>query len=1343
MKSRGRKNPQVPIPTPQFDEIHLGLREAFGPDRPALADLLARTARAARAGRPHERNLQRLTQQLAQSRQRVVKRRQHLPSPDFTAPSIASLPIVEHRPDIAAAIGRHQVVVICGDTGSGKSTQLPKICLELGRGVHGLIGHTQPRRIAARSLAARLSDELHTPPSEVVGFKIRFTDTTQPGSYVKLMTDGILLAETQGDRDLWQYDTLIIDEAHERSLNIDFLLGYLRRLLPRRPDLKAIVTSATIDPHRFAEHFAGADGSPAPIIQISGRTYPVEVRYRPPGVECTAAGDSSDHPRSSDECDDRDVTRAILDAVDELTREDRTTTPGDILIFLPTQRDILETARVLRGHRLAGDGPGRDTEILPLYARLSVAEQNRIFKPHGRRRIVLATNVAETSLTVPGIRYVIDTGTARISRYSPRAKVQRLPIEAISQASAEQRKGRCGRTEAGVCIRLYDEADLARREPFTPPEIVRCNLASVILQMKALRLGELADFPFIDPPKRAAIRDGYQTLHEIEAVDERDRLTDVGRQLARLPLDPRLGRMLLAARQQNVLAEVLVIVAALSVMDPRLRPTEAQQAADEAHKQFTHERSDFLTLLNIWRFYHDLMHKLSRGKLQRACQQNFLSYVRMREWLDVYRQLRTLLEEADLKIGLDKPDENAIHRCLLVGLLSNIAQRTDAVTYTGPGGKKLYLWPGSVLFDARPAWIVAAEQVETSRLYARTVCPINPAWLEHLAPHLIKRSYSEPHWQADGARVAAYEKVSLFGLTIVPRRLVHYGPINPRKSREMFIHHGLVEGDCDLDAPCLRHNREQIERLSRLEAKLRQRDVLAGVETRFAFYDKRLPADVYNGPLFQKWRKNAERDDPRLLYMTEDDLLTRKSQDVEPDDFPDALTGEGLNLPLDYALKPGEVDDGVTVTLPAAAMAQIDPQRLDWMVPGLLKEKVTAMIRGLPKDLRRALVPVPDTAERVVAKLHFGRGALTQQVAAQLHAISGQDIPPHLLAQTPVPPHLQMNIRVVDCDGRVLAQSRDLGELRKTLPADTYKPRLAHDDFNRDAITAWDFGDLPGDVEIADGNFAMRGFPRLEEAGGSVALRVFENAVIASRRHRGGLRRLIVRQLETAIRGAVAYLPQFDRMATIFAILDQSTSLREQLELRVADHAFLDPRQIGPAAPPILKAAEFEACLDAGWSVLSTAAGEVGDVTHRLLSACQRLRVTLDQAADKPKWRHAVEDVREQLGELLAADFLVQTPWPWLWQYPRYLEAAARRLAKLAEGRLERDRELTAHLRPVWTACLRKQAAKISQGTCDEALDSYRWMLEEYRVSLFAQELGTAVPVSEKRLAQQWACVGA
>ncbi len=1301
---------------------------AFGPERPALHSLAARIGRERR---PEERGrgLRRLAQRLDESLQRVARRRAALPRPNFDAdPAVAALPVVQRRGDIAAALREHQVIVVCGDTGSGKSTQLPKICLELGRGVTGLIGHTQPRRIAARALATRLSDELHSPPGRAVGFKIRFTDTTRPDSFVKLMTDGILLAETRHDRDLLQYDTLIIDEAHERSLNIDFLLGYLRRLLPRRPDLKVIVTSATIDPQRFAEHFAAPGGRPAPIVTVEGRMYPVEVRYRP-----TRSDDGTEG------AEDADATTAILDAVDELTADG----PGDMLVFLPTQRDILETSRALRG-RMAPGGPRRAMEILPLYARLSVAEQNRVFAPARGRRIVLATNVAETSLTVPGIRYVIDTGTARISRYSPRAKVQRLPIEAISQASAEQRKGRCGRVGPGVCVRLYDEADLQQREAFTPPEIVRCNLAAVILQMKALRLGELADFPFIDPPRQAAIRDGYQTLHEIGAIDERQQLTDLGRQLARLPVDPRLGRMLLAARDANVLAEVLVIVAALSAQDPRLRPAEAQEKADAAHAAFRHETSDFLTLLNIWRFYHDLMHKLSRGKLQRACQQNYLSYARMREWLDVYRQLRTLLEEeADLKIGPDKPDEDAIHRSVLAGLLSNVAMRDDAVTYTGAAGKKLYLWPGSVLFDAKPRWIVAAEQVETSRLYARTVAPINPAWLERLAPHLITRSHSEPHWQREGARVMAYEKVSLFGLTIVPRRAVHYGPIDPRRSRDMFIHHALVEGDCDLDAPCLRHNRQLIERLEKLEAKIRQRDIVAGIEARHRFYDERLPADVCNGPLFEKWRRQAERESPQLLYMTEADLLTRAADDVRPDDFPDQIKAQGLNLPLDYVLRPGEADDGVTVELPAAAAAQLDARQLEWMVPGVLREKVTAMIRGLPKDLRRGLVPIPETAARVAAELRFGEGDLAEQVAARLRAISGQDIAARQLAQAPLPDHLRMNIRVLDDEGRTLAQTRDLRELRAKMAASTRPvPRDAR--FERKNVRAWDFGDLPSSIDLSQGGFTLRGYPRLDAPDADrAALSVFGDPAAASRRHRAGLRQLILLQLDSAIGGAVDYLPGLEQMRTAFALLGEPIPLARQLRVRVADHAFLDPHQPGPDGPAILTAGDFEACLDAGWSRLAAAAMEVGDVTMRLLAAHQRVRLLLEAAVRKPVWRHAADDVGGQLRQLLATGFLIDTPWPWLAQFPRYLEAASRRLERLGAGRLERDRQLTAELAPLYQACAGRREEMAAQGVLDEDLETYRWMLEEYRVSLFAQELGTAVPVSAQRLARQWAQVRA
>src|SRR5262245_59869089 len=858
-------------------------------DQHTLRVRLQSILRRARDNKPFDQSLQRLMQDIERSATELSRRKATVPKPTYPE----ELPVVQKREEIACAIAAHQVVVICGETGSGKTTQLPKICLEMGRGIQGMIGHTQPRRIAARSVSMRIAQELSSPLGHAVGYKVRFSDKLSENTYIKLMTDGILLAETQGDRFLEQYDTIILDEAHERSLNIDFLIGYLKQLLPKRPDLKLIITSATIDPERFSRHFNNA-----PIVMVSGRTYPVEVRYRPLQSEDT------------DE-EDLEMEHGILEAVDELWK---TNGPGDTLIFLSGEREIRETAEMLRKHHPAG------TEILPLYARLSADEQMRVFQSHSKRRIILATNVAETSLTVPGIRYVVDPGVARISRYAPRTKVQRLPIEAISRASADQRKGRCGRVSEGVCVRLYSQDDYERRAQFTDPEILRTNLASVILQMKALKLGDIGEFPFIDPPDLRAVRDGYQTLHEIGAIDERNDLTEVGRMLSKLPIDPRIGRMVLAARDENVLDDVLIIAAALSVQDPRERPLDKQQAADEAHGKFRDENSDFLSFIKLWQWFHENSRHLSGSKLRKLCKENFVSFIRIREWHDIHAQIREIVGELGFKPhaspfpspgmpgegqgegsssnrrSFDKRRQaptptlprrtggggnaEAIHRALLVGLLSNIGVKTESFEYNGARGMKFHLFPGSTLFNRKPQWLMAAEIVETTKLYARTIAPIRPEWVERLAPHLLKKSYSDPHWQAHTGHVMAFEKVTLYGLTLIPRRSVHYGPIDPKISRQMFIQHALVDGDCYTDGKFFRHNQELMEEIQTIENKSRMRDLLVDVQARFDFYDKRIPPGVYNGPLFEKWRRQAEAQSPKLLFMSKHDLMNYDAADL-------------------------------------------------------------------------------------------------------------------------------------------------------------------------------------------------------------------------------------------------------------------------------------------------------------------------------------------------------------------------------------------------------------------------------------------------------------------------------
>ncbi|MFW5653664.1 MAG: ATP-dependent RNA helicase HrpA, partial [Planctomycetota bacterium] len=844
--------------------------------------------------------------------------------------------------ELADLIREHQVLVVCGETGSGKSTQLPKICLAAGRGVHGLIGHTQPRRLAARSIASRLAEELGTTVGEKVGFTVRFTDATSPGTLVKVMTDGILLAEIPRDRTLAAYDTIIIDEAHERSLNIDFLLGYLRQLLPKRPDLKIIITSATIDPGRFSEHF-----NDAPIIEVSGRTYPVEIRYQPP-------------QRDEESGEEQDQSDAILSAVDELYSEG----PGDILIFLSGEREIRDMADTLRKQNLP------QTEVLPLYARLAGVEQDRVFKPHQGRRIVLATNVAETSLTVPGIRYVIDPGFARISRYSPRNRVQRLPIEAISQASANQRAGRCGRLDNGICIRLYTEEDFRQREEFTPPEILRTNLASVILQMKALRLGPIEDFPFVEPPRRTMVREGYQTLEELGAVDpETGNITQIGHRLARFPVDPRIGRMLLAGQKEHCLTEMLIIASALSIQDPRERPMEKADEADKAHEKFLDEQSDFLAYINLWKQWRELSRKLSGSKLRRYCRDNFISYLRMREWQDVHHQLESMLREDGVRPNADPAEYNPIHRALLAGLLSNVGHLKNNYEYQGCGGIRFMIFPGSVMFRKTPKWMMAAELVETTKLYARTVAKIQPDWIEELGGHLLKKSWSDPVWRGRAGRVMAFERAALYGLEIYARRSVPYATVDPAEARRIFIRDGLVEGDIQTRGKFLEANRRLLDEVRDIESRIRRRGIVAEEEQRLQFYDRVVPDDVWDAPRFEKWRKAIERRQPQILHMKREDVLAMGLPPIEPADYPDALEIDGLRLPLSYQLEPGHPRDGVTVQIPVEAINQITEQRLSWIIPGWRLEKVLALIRSLPKQLRLNFLPAQEVAEHVSRRI--------------------------------------------------------------------------------------------------------------------------------------------------------------------------------------------------------------------------------------------------------------------------------------------------------------------------------------------------------------------------------------
>ena len=1255
------------------------------------------------------------------------------------------LPVSERRAEIARAVAAHPVVIVSGETGSGKTTQLPKICLELGRGARRLIGHTQPRRIAASSVARRIAQELDTPLGELVGFKVRFADHTRPGAAVKLMTDGILLAETQSDPDLAAYDTLIIDEAHERSLNIDFLLGYLKQLIDsgRRPDLKLIITSATIDAERFAQHF-GQPGAPAPVINVSGRTYPVEVRWRP-----FRDADSLDN-----DSDDRTLMDGIVAAVDECAMAGR----GDVLVFLPGEREIREAAEALRKHHPPG------TEILPLYARLSAEEQERVFRPGGAlgssRRIVLATNVAETSLTVPGIRFVVDTGLARVKRYSYRNKVEQLQVEPISQAAANQRAGRCGRVAAGVCIRLYDEADFARRPRFTDPEVLRSSLAGVILRMKSLGLGDVRAFPFVEAPPARAIADGFDLLGELNAVDERNELTEVGRELARLPLDPRVGRMLLAARDQQALAEVLVIAASLSVQDPRDRPAEAQQAADQAHKKFADDKSDFLALLKLWAFAQErIEHKKSNKKLAEELRSHFISPRRVREWLDVHAQLATQVRELGWRPNATPATFEQLHTALLAGLLGNVGCRqvdADAAggrgepPYGGARGIRFFVWPGSPLARKGGKWVMAAELVETSRLFARTVASIEPQWLERVGAHLLRKSWSEPHWEKNAGQVIAMERASLYGLTVYTQRRVAFGARDPALARELFIRGALVDGEFDTPAPFFAHNRKLLREIRELEHKTRRPDVLVDEELIFAFYDRLVPAGVHSAAQFESWRRQAEAGQPRLLYLSREELMRHEAAGVTTDVFPKVWSMRGVDMALTYHFEPGSPRDGVTLTVPLFALNQVDAVRCEWLVPGMLKDKAQLLLKSLPQKLRRHCVPLPDYAAGFVERHAARRGAPGQPLVEALiddlreqRSVAAQptDFKPETL-----PAHLTMNFKVVDEHGRQLGMGRSLAQLRAELgqaaqqtfqqvvqKAVAAAPAVAAEaPALNERITDWDFGALPELMEVRRKGQTLVGFPALVDRVDHCGIEVFDDPAEARERHRGGLRRLFALQLREQVRfleKSLASLQTTQMQAATVPALAAALPSFEDLRSAIVTAA-LD--RVALAEPWPADDASFAARKQDARGKLNLIAQEVA----RLIAAIVQEAAALPRKLNGLRsFAATVTDVEQQLRALFPRQFIVDTPAAQLAHYPRYLKAIALRLDKL-KADPARDAQRLAELAPLQTLWTRELAAR--KGVADARLTEFRWLLEELRVSLFAQELRTPMPVSVKRLQKVW-----
>ncbi|MGY1488176.1 ATP-dependent RNA helicase HrpA [Methylobacillus pratensis] len=1326
-------------------------------------------------GKPVDQSLADVAAKIQASVQRRQSRLEQLPRPEYPA----ELPVSNRKDEIAEAIRKHQVVIVSGETGSGKTTQLPKICLELGRGVSGLIGHTQPRRIAARSVASRIAQELKSPLGEAVGYKVRFNDRLSENSYIKLMTDGILLAETQGDRFLNAYDTIIIDEAHERSLNIDFLLGYLKQLLPRRPDLKVIVTSATIDAERFSRHFNGA-----PVIEVSGRTYPVEIRYRPLGSRRMAIAPpapvaapvpvvkrEADAPQEDiidigikrkagnidpsirkwlDDDDDVELLgqdimgiqrkpraeakwleeddaeeameEAILDSVEQLSRLGG----GDILVFLPGEREIRDTADYLNKHL-------RHVEILPLFARLSIEDQQKVFRSSGGRRVVLATNVAETSLTVPGIKYVIDTGLARVNRYSARAKVEQLQVEKISQAAARQRAGRCGRVSNGICIRLYDEADFNNRPEFTDPEILRSSLAAVILRMAALKLGNVQEFPFIEAPSSRYIADGYQLLQELGAVDAEQNITETGRQLARLPLDPRVSRMILEGKKQGCVREILIIASALAIQDPRERPMDKREAADQAHAKFKVEHSDFLGFIKLWEWYEETFKSRKSNKdLLNKCHSNFLSFLRLKEWRELYQQLREIADELELKLNEQPASYEQVHRALLAGLLGNIGFKDgEADNYLGARGIRFHVAPGSTLKKARPKWVMAAELMETTKLYARCVAKIEPDWIEPLARGLTQSHYSDPRWDRKPAQVAAWERVSLYGLTVVPRRRVHYGPINPKESREIFIREALANMEFDTRAPFFAANRRLIAEIEELEHKARRQDVLVDEHTLFAFYDAVVPEGIVNGAGFEKWREDAEKDNPKILYLTRDHLMRHGAAGITEVQFPESLELDGVKLPLKYRFEPGHPLDGVTATVPLALLNQLNPVGAEWLVPGMIRDKVTALIKALPKTLRRVCVPVPDFVTGFLETASKKDGALLPALANYIQQRTGLKLGAGEWQADALDAHLYMNFRVVDEKNRELGSGRDWHALKAQLgQAAQLTFRSSSPGIEKSGLKQWDFGDLPPTLSFSRDGRQLTGYPALEDNADSVAIKLFDTELAARLAHRTGVRRLMRFELKEQMKQLEKGLPGFNQYALQLRNIMNPDELREDMLVAISDRAFIGEDELPRSNQDFMALktrarTRLPAVVEGAGRLATAIAAEYTQLTQKLNAAPANLS-------------RIKKELEGQLARLLPKRFFSATPWETLQHLPRYIKAMRLRLEKYP-GAIERDTRSGQFVQQVWERWeshvlgLRKANHEVPPTVLD-----YRWLIEELRVSLFAQELKTPFPVSVKRLDKAW-----
>ncbi len=1334
------------------ESLYNALATCMLADRFGLKNRINQASDLAKQNKPIERNLAEIVQKIKLSQAKFAARLASLPRPEYSL----DLPVSARRDEIAEAIKNNQVVIVCGETGSGKTTQLPKICLELGRGVAGLIGHTQPRRIAARSVASRIAQELNSPLGEVVGYKVRFNDKITDGSYVKLMTDGILLAETQGDKFLNAYDTIIIDEAHERSLNIDFLLGYLKQLLPKRPDLKVIVTSATIDAERFSNHF-----NDAPVIEVSGRTYPVEIRYRPLGSAGFRAKQSSEPENAQFDLEDETIfgiarktktearwleeddeeeaiEEAIMDAADDLLRQG----DGDILVFLPGEREIRDVAEHLRKHML-GNPQGRSTklkhiEVLPLFARLSIEDQQKIFKPHSARRIVLATNVAETSLTVPGIKYVIDAGLARMNRYSVRAKVEQLQIEKISQAAAKQRAGRCGRVSNGICVRLYSEQDFDGRPEFTEPEILRSSLAAVILRMAALKLGDVTEFPFIEAPSSRLIADGYLLLQELGAVDANRQITEIGLQLAKLPLDPRVGRMILAAKRENCLSEILIIASVLSMQDPRERPMDKREAADNAHSKFIGEGSDFMSYLKIWDWYEGaLKTKKSNKDLLNQCHANFLSFLRLKEWRELHGQIKQITDEMEFKLNTDAANFEQIHKSLLAGLLGNIGFKDgDNDSYAGARGIRFFVAPGSGLKKTRPKWVIAAELVDTSKLYARCVAKIEPDWIEPLARGLTESAYSDPRWDRKMGMVNAWERVSLYGLTIIPKRHVHYGPINPVESREIFIREALGNGDFDTKAAFFVANERLIAEVEELEHKARRQDVLVDEHKLFAFYDAKIPADITNAVSFVKWREGAEKLNPKLLYLTRDDLMRHGADAITAVQFPEKIWLDGIEIPLKYRFEPGHVLDGVTATIPLVLLNQLDPTPTQWLVPGMLREKLTYLIKALPKTFRRVCVPVP---EFVTGFLQHADNQLNlpllETLAAYIQHKTTLKISQDDWVLGEIEAHHLMNFSIVDDAGRELAMGRDWKAMQKQLGQAaqlTFRNTSPQNikQLEKTNLKQWDFGDLPQTLSFERDGLQVTGYPALEDNLDSVAVKLFDTAQEADVNHRQGVARLMRFELKEQMKQLEKGLPNFNQYALAFRNIIASDDLREDMLSAIADRAFIGEDDLPRNNDDFMKLKQrARTRLPAVSEAMARQAQTIAMEYQALSNAQAKMPATVNRLK---------KDVEQQVQLLVYKNCFSQTPWEHLSNVPRYLKALNLRIQKQPAAP-DRDGKNAASVGIIWQKWQDKTNQMHTAGSLIPcALQDYRWLIEELRVSLFAQELKTPFPVSIKRLEKTW-----